>query len=208
MPGVHKNVSFNCRANRKGRNEWRTGWFHKHGFLVTELPSGAEQQEPWPGDGRRGSGCSVWEGQAERSHNSPQSVCGQPGPLSVCQWLCVSPSLGPLSHTVAGDKINSWNVRIKAIQRRPRALNREVLPWNKALFYLKSLTHTIETASFFFNSSLASLSLSSSLRSSRCKRCMEHVKASLVRLWNPGVVSIPLPLPSLPSLRWGQSKSC
>lgn len=35
-------------------------------------------------------------------------------------------------------------MRTEAIQRRPRALNREVLPWNKELFYLKSLRYTVE----------------------------------------------------------------
>lgn len=49
-----------------------------------------------------------------------------------------------LLQTVAGNKISSWNMGNEAIQRRPRAGNREVLPWYQALFYLKSLTRTEE----------------------------------------------------------------
>lgn len=124
--------------------------------------SGADQRAPRLGGGEGGSGCSVDRDQLSTTHC--RAFAGSqdhslPVALRVTQF-------GALRHTVAGEKKNSWNMRIEAIQRRPRVLNREELPWNLfySLFYLKTLTYTVELYLFEFFSSSA-LPCNPSLRS-------------------------------------------
>lgn len=83
---------------------------------------------------RRATPCRAFAGELGRARSL----------FFSCPLLAPVTQPGALLHTVAGDQINSWNMGNEAIQRRPRASKREVLPRYRALFCLKSLTHTEE----------------------------------------------------------------
>lgn len=117
---------------------------------------GAEPRPRPPARRPRGGGAPAApseRGQLSRHATRCRAFSGDLGRakshLFPCPLVARVTQPAALLHAVVGDKINSWNMGNEAIQRRPRAGNKEVLPWYQALFRLKSLTHAEELYLFF-----------------------------------------------------------